>query len=230
MHSINELREQVESLRTTIQGLAAEIIGEVKCHLEESQKVPRRKRYLLSREHSDSTGSSSIYFSASTGHIQTDAESKGGYTTANAESDYDRECYKESKEEDEVSSETVKLPRKDSLDLGVKDEGTLAFDTVSEEEFANLLRQANQLHEGDRKEKVVGFQLLHRNKLLYDDRSDFLWRLARICSDMCEITEHAEEKKFYALEGKLEAETVLQKGDSTAECHQWFAVLCGIFP
>nr|XP_033808178.1 regulator of microtubule dynamics protein 3 [Geotrypetes seraphini]XP_033808179.1 regulator of microtubule dynamics protein 3 [Geotrypetes seraphini]XP_033808180.1 regulator of microtubule dynamics protein 3 [Geotrypetes seraphini]XP_033808182.1 regulator of microtubule dynamics protein 3 [Geotrypetes seraphini]XP_033808183.1 regulator of microtubule dynamics protein 3 [Geotrypetes seraphini]XP_033808184.1 regulator of microtubule dynamics protein 3 [Geotrypetes seraphini]XP_033808185.1 re len=226
LHSINELREQVENLRTTIQGLSAEIIGEVKCHLEESQKVPRRKRYLLSRERSESTGSSSIYFSANTGLIQTDAESEGGYTTANAESDYDRESYKESEEEDEVSSETVKLARRDSLDLGVEDEGTLSFEPVSEEEFANLLRQADQLHDGDKKEKVVGFQLLHRNKLLYD-RSDFLWRLARSYSDMCEITEHAEEKKCYALEGKEVAETVLKKDDSSAECHQWFAVLSG---
>ncbi|XP_030070586.1 regulator of microtubule dynamics protein 3 [Microcaecilia unicolor] len=227
LHDISELKLQVESLRTTLHGLAAEIVGEVKCHLEESQKVPRRKRHLLSRERSESTGSSSIYFSATSGLTQTDAESEGGYTTANAESDYDQQSYKESEEEDEISSETVKLARRDSLDLGIEDEGTLAFDLVAEEEFANLLRQTDQLHEGDRKEKLVGFQLVLSNKLLYGDRPDFLWRLARAYSDMCEIAEDADEKKSYALEGKEVAEAVVQKCDQTAECHQWFAILCG---
>ncbi|XP_029454435.1 regulator of microtubule dynamics protein 3 isoform X2 [Rhinatrema bivittatum] len=225
--SITDLKREVEGLRTNLQGLAAEIVSEVKCHLEESQKVPRRKRYLLSRERSESTGSSSIYFSANTGFIQTDVESEGGYTTAYAESDYDRESYKESEEEDEVSSETVKPARRDSLDLVNEDEGTLAFDLVAEEEFACLMKKADQLHEGGKKEKKVGFQLMLSNKLPYGDRQDFLWRLARAYSDMYEISEHAEEKKSYALEGKEEAEAALQKYDQTAESHQWYAILCG---
>ena len=38
--------------------------------------------------------------------------------------------------------------------------------------------------------------------LQYADQTDFLWRLARAHSDMCEITEDADEKRSYASDGK----------------------------
>lgn len=38
--------------------------------------------------------------------------------------------------------------------------------------------------------------------LQYADQKDFLWRLARAHSDMCEITEDADEKRSYASDGK----------------------------
>ncbi|EMP26797.1 Regulator of microtubule dynamics protein 3 [Chelonia mydas] len=152
------------------------------------------------------------------------------YTTANAESDYDRESERESEEgEDEVSCETVKTARRDSLDLVNEDETVLVFDSTVEEEFGQLLQQADQLHSGNNQEKREGFQLLHNNKLVYGDRQDFLWRLARAYSDLYEITEDADEKKSYASDGKEEAEAALQRGDQSAEGHQWYAILCGQF-
>lgn len=36
----------------------------------------------------------------------------------------------------------------------------------------------------------------------YADQSDFLWRLARAHSDMCEITDDADEKRSYACDGR----------------------------
>ncbi|XP_060616458.2 regulator of microtubule dynamics protein 3 [Anolis sagrei] len=231
LRSLVELRNEVEELRNSLQSLAGDIIGEVRSHLEESQKVIRRRRFPYPRERSDSTGSSSIYFTASSGTVNTDdGESEGGYTTANAESDYDRESDKESEEgEDEISCETVRTARRDSLDLVNEDETALAMDPASEEELAQLLQQADHLHQGNDQEKREGFQLLLNNKLAYGDKQDFLWRLARAYSDMCEITEDADEKKSYASDGKEEAETALQMGDQSAECHQWYAVLCGQF-
>ncbi|XP_014431797.2 regulator of microtubule dynamics protein 3 isoform X2 [Pelodiscus sinensis] len=228
LKNIIDLRREVEELKNSLQSLAGEIIGEVRSHLEEAQKVSRRRRYMFPRERSDSTGSSSIYFTASSGTANTDdGESEGGYTTANAESDYDRESEKESEEgEDEVSCETVKTARRDSLDLVNEDETVLIFDSTVEEELGQLLQQADQLHHGTNQEKRDGFQLLLNNKL-YGDQQDFLWRLARAYSDLYEITEDVDEKKSYASDGKEEAEAALQKGEQSAQCHQWYAILCG---
>ncbi|KFP71069.1 Regulator of microtubule dynamics protein 3, partial [Acanthisitta chloris] len=229
VRNISELRREVEELRNSLQHLAVEIVGEVRSHLEETQRVTRRRRFPFSRERSDSTGSSSIYFTASSGNANTDdGESEGGYTTANAESDYDRESERESEEgEDEVSCDTVRTVRRDSLDLVTEDETPLSLDSTLEEGLSQLLQQADHLHAGDEQEKREGFQLLLNNKLAYGEQREFLWRLARAHSDMCVLTEDTDEKRSYALEGKEELELALQKWDQSAECHQWYAILCG---
>ncbi|KAM5240998.1 regulator of microtubule dynamics protein 3 isoform 1-T2 [Hipposideros larvatus] len=236
--SLVALRREVEELRSSLQGLAGQIVGEVRSHMEENQRVARRRRFPFARERSDSTGSSSVYFTATSGATFTDAESEGGYTTANAESDYERDSDKESEDgEDEVSCETVKMGRKDSVDLEDSVEAEVASGLVPRaleaegspglEDVLPLLQQADELHQGSEQNKREGFQLLLNNKLAYGSRQDFLWRLARAYSDMCELTEEVSEKKSYALNGKEAAEAALEKGDESAECHQWYAVLCG---
>ncbi|XP_042798323.1 regulator of microtubule dynamics protein 3 isoform X2 [Panthera leo] len=236
LSSLAALRREVEELRSSLQGLAGQIVGEVRSHMEESQRVARRRRFPFARERSDSTGSSSVYFTATSGATFTDAESEGGYTTANAESDYEHDSDRESDDgEDEVSCETVKMGRKDSLDLEVEVEvasgpaarALEAGGSPGLEDVLPLLQQADELHQGNEQGKREGFQLLLNNKLAYGNRQDFLWRLARAYSDMCELTEEVSEKKSYALNGKEEAEAALEKGDANAECHQWYAVLCG---
>ncbi|KAG8560506.1 hypothetical protein GDO81_015014 [Engystomops pustulosus] len=226
--SITELRQEMETLRNILHGLADDIVGEVRSHLEENQRANRRRRYFPHRERTDSTGSSSIYFTASSGAANTDLESEGGYTTANAESDYDRESSKASEEEeDEVSCETVRTMRRDSVDLVTDDEATMLAADPLDEELTLLFQRCDQLHDGDAEQKREGFQMLCSNKFLYCNRQDFLWRLARSYSDMCEITEDIPEKKSYASEGKEEVEVALQKDGQSAECHKWFAILCG---
>ncbi|KAB0344316.1 hypothetical protein FD754_021242 [Muntiacus muntjak] len=235
--SLVALRREVEELRSSLQGLAGQIVGEVRSHMEENQKVARRRRFPFARERSDSTGSSSVYFTAASGATFTDAESEGGYTTANAESDYERDSERESDGdgEDEVSCETVKMGRKDSLDLEVEVEVVLgpepealeAGGSPGQEDVLPLLQQADELHQGSEQGKREGFQLLLNNKLAHGSRQDFLWRLARAYSDMCELAEEASEKRSYALSGKAAAEVALEKGNENAECHQWYAVLCG---
>ncbi|XP_029807651.1 regulator of microtubule dynamics protein 3 isoform X1 [Suricata suricatta] len=238
LSSLAAVRREVEELRSSLQGLAGQIVGEVRSHMEESQRVARRRRFPFARERSDSTGSSSVYFTATSGALFTDAESEGGYTTANAESDYERDSDRESDHgEDEVSCETVKMGRKDSLDLEAEAEAEAASGPVARaleaggspglEDVLPLLQQADELHQGSEQGKREGFRLLLNNKLAYGSRQDFLWRLARAYSDMCELTEEVSEKKSYALNGKEEAEAALEKGDESAECHQWYAVLCG---
>ncbi|NXM68850.1 RMD3 protein, partial [Serilophus lunatus] len=229
VRNIVELRKEVEELRNSLQHLALEIVGEVRSHLEETQRVTRRRRFPFPRERSDSTGSSSIYFTASSGNANTDdGESEGGYTTANAESDYDRESERESEEgEDEVSCETVRTVRRDSLDLVPEEDPAVSPDSWLEEGLGQLLEQADRLHGGDERDRREGFQLLLNNKLAVKVPGEFLWRLARAHSDMWELTENADEKQSYACEGKKEMELALQKWDQSAECHQWYAILCG---
>ncbi|NWZ74606.1 RMD3 protein, partial [Acrocephalus arundinaceus] len=228
VRNIVELRKEVEELRNSLQHLAVEIVGEVRTHLEETQRMTRRKKFAFSRDRSDSTGSSSIYFTATSGNANTD-DSEGGYTTANAESDYDRESERESEEgEDDLSCDTVRTVRRDSLDLGPEDENPLLLDSSLEEGLGQLLEQADRLHSGDEQDKREGFQLLLNNKLAYAGQQEFLWRLARAHSDMWELTEDTDERRSYATEGKEELELALQKWDQSAECHQWFAILCGL--
>ncbi|XP_058914046.1 regulator of microtubule dynamics protein 3 isoform X4 [Kogia breviceps] len=224
--SLLALRGEVEELRRSLQGLAGQIVGEVRSHLEESQKVARRRRFPFARERSDSTGSSSVYFMATSGATFTDAESEGGYTTANAESDYERDSERESDDdgEDEVSCETVTMGRKDSLDLevevaaGLAPEALEAGGSPGPEDVLPLLQQADELRQGSEQGKREGLQLLLNNRLAHGSQQDFLWRLARAYSDMCELAEEA---------GKEAAEAALEKGNENAECHQWYAVLCG---
>ncbi|XP_058914045.1 regulator of microtubule dynamics protein 3 isoform X3 [Kogia breviceps] len=233
--SLLALRGEVEELRRSLQGLAGQIVGEVRSHLEESQKVARRRRFPFARERSDSTGSSSVYFMATSGATFTDAESEGGYTTANAESDYERDSERESDDdgEDEVSCETVTMGRKDSLDLevevaaGLAPEALEAGGSPGPEDVLPLLQQADELRQGSEQGKREGLQLLLNNRLAHGSQQDFLWRLARAYSDMCELAEEAGEKRSYALSGKEAAEAALEKGNENAECHQWYAVLCG---
>ncbi|NWV55819.1 RMD3 protein, partial [Daphoenositta chrysoptera] len=223
---VQELRREAGELRQTLRQLIVEMAWEVRTQLEEMQRVTRRRKFPLSRERSDSTGSSSIYFTASSGNANTDdGESEGGYTTANAESDYDRESERES--EDEVSCDTVRTVRRDSLDLVPEDESPLLLDSTLEEGLQQLLEQADRLHSGDEQDKREGFQLLLNNKMAYAGQREFLWRLARARSDMWELTEDAAERRSYATEGKEDLELALQKWDQSAECHQWFAILCG---
>ncbi|XP_063296290.1 regulator of microtubule dynamics protein 3 [Pelobates fuscus] len=230
LSTITVLREEVETLRNSLHELADDIVEEVRSQIEESQKAARRRRYPLHRERTDSTGSSSIYFTTSSGPANTDIESEGGYTTANAESDYDRESFKASEEEDEISCETIRTIRRDSADL-TSDDGDLT-QTLDcfEDKLTLLVQKVDQLYNGDSEQKKDSFQLLRCNKGSFGENQDFLWRLARAYSDMCENAEDLQKKRAYAMEGKLQAEQGLESGnaseDGRAENHKWLAILC----
>nr|XP_015206184.1 PREDICTED: regulator of microtubule dynamics protein 3 [Lepisosteus oculatus] len=228
LHCVAELRAEVADLRNGLQGIADQIVQDVKFSVEESQKAARKRRIFLPRERTDSMSSSSIYFSASAGPASAyDGESEGGYTTANAESDYNGETDKDTDEEDE-SCATVRTLRRDSLCLDDDEPSSQLDFELPSDELSLLLAQSDRLHSGAKEEKAEGFHLLLTNKPLYGDSKEFQWRLARSYNDMCEITEDKEERKSYAEQGREEAEAALLKDDQSAECHKWFAVLTGI--
>ncbi|KAI1895453.1 hypothetical protein AGOR_G00106430 [Albula goreensis] len=241
LQCVASLREEVADLRGGLQGIAVQIVQDVKAGMEESQKAARRRRHLLPRERSDSLSSSSIYFTAS-GASFYDGESEGGYTTANPESDYngdtdretdretDKEAERDTEDEEDQSCATVRTLKQDSLEEeDGEEELSLQMDAeILSEELTVLLSSCDTLHSGDSQEKTEGFQLLFTNKPLYGENKEFLWRLARAYNDMYEITEDKEEKKSYAEQGRDEAEAALQMDDLSAECHKWFAVLTGL--
>ncbi|XP_060908637.1 regulator of microtubule dynamics protein 3 [Labrus mixtus] len=253
LNCVSSLRSEVAELRGGLQDIAVQIIQDVKKGVEDSQRV-RRRRHFVHRERTDSTSSSSIYFTASQGATSNYEEtSEGGYSTAYAESDYtDRDTDREepepepepeSEEDEDRSCATVlTLRQEDSQeeveergleeeeeDEGEGEEARLQLVTdVPSGELALLLAQSDILHTGDARLKAEGFQLLLDNRAEYGDSREFLWRLARAYSDMYESTDDKQEKKNYAQRGRQEAELALKKNGLNAECHKWLAVLSGL--
>lgn len=88
------------------------------------------------------------------------------YTTANAESDYDRESERDSEEgEAEASCATARAARRDSLRLNAEDGPQLPAEPWPDAGLAQVLQQADRLHRGDQHQRREGFQLLLNNKL-----------------------------------------------------------------
>nr|XP_009932711.1 PREDICTED: regulator of microtubule dynamics protein 2 [Opisthocomus hoazin] len=130
-----------------------------------------------------------------------EAESEGGYLTAHTDSEGDS---------DEEKG-CMKSP--DAI--------------VKSEELVNLLQQVDNLHKGSEDDKKEGFRLLLEKDDKYENCVDFLWRVARAYGDLFEITTDAEEKRKYVTDGKQRENVYVELDASSAESHQWFAVMCG---
>ncbi|KAK2883883.1 hypothetical protein Q8A67_017520 [Cirrhinus molitorella] len=241
MKSVSSLRNEIAELREGLRDISTTIAEDVKKTVEESQRS-RRRRPLMPRERSESMSSSSIYFTASAGVASLCDDSEVGYTTAysNAESDYtDRETDRETDKDDEddvrdsdeeESCATVLTLRQDDSQVEEEDDedASLMVDSLMDipsPELALLLAQCDLLHAGDSGKKTEGFQLLMENRPLYADNEEFMWRLARAYSDMCETADNREEKRNYAEQGHYEAEAALSRNGLSADCHKWFAIL-----
>uniref|UniRef100_A0A3B4B5A8 Uncharacterized protein n=1 Tax=Periophthalmus magnuspinnatus TaxID=409849 RepID=A0A3B4B5A8_9GOBI len=197
--------------------------------VEDSQRI-RRRRHYIPRERTDSTTSSSVYFTASQGLTSTYETSEGGYSTANAESDYtDRETDREEPEqgadpesegEDQSCATVITLKQHDSQDEDLDgDTGAVGQDTWGEGvrglqlltetpsgELALLLAQSDILHTGDSRLKEEGYKLLNVHVCVqYDDNREFVWRLARAHSDMYWCTGDPQSRRSLAQQGECHA-------------------------
>uniref|UniRef100_A0A3B4B5P4 Regulator of microtubule dynamics protein 3 n=1 Tax=Periophthalmus magnuspinnatus TaxID=409849 RepID=A0A3B4B5P4_9GOBI len=194
--------------------------------VEDSQRI-RRRRHYIPRERTDSTTSSSVYFTASQGLTSTYETSEGGYSTANAESDYtDRETDREEPEqgadpesegEDQSCATVITLKQHDSQDEDLDgDTGAVGQDTWGEGvrglqlltetpsgELALLLAQSDILHTGDSRLKEEGYKLLQDNRA--EVSSLFVWRLARAHSDMYWCTGDPQSRRSLAQQGECHA-------------------------
>ncbi|XP_033847155.1 regulator of microtubule dynamics protein 3 [Periophthalmus magnuspinnatus] len=248
---VTSLRSEVAELRGGLQDIALQIIQDVKKGVEDSQRI-RRRRHYIPRERTDSTTSSSVYFTASQGLTSTYETSEGGYSTANAESDYtDRETDREEPEqgadpesegEDQSCATVITLKQHDSQDEDLDgDTGAVGQDTWGEGvrglqlltetpsgELALLLAQSDILHTGDSRLKEEGYKLLQDNRAEYDDNREFVWRLARAHSDMYWCTGDPQSRRSLAQQGLEEAELAIQKNGLDKDCHKWFAMLADV--
>ncbi|XP_005814491.1 regulator of microtubule dynamics protein 3-like [Xiphophorus maculatus] len=240
---VASLRSEVAELRGGLQDIALQIIQDVKKGVEDSQRVRRRRH--VNRERTDSTSSSSIYFTASQDVGNTNEEtSEGGYSTAYAESEYtepdedepEPEPESEEDEEERSCATVLTLRQEDSQEEEERkveeeeeeeeEEGRLWMEAeVPHGELALLLAQSDILHTGDATLKADGFQLLLDNRAECGDSRDFLWRLARAYKDMYECAKDKQEKSSYAQKGREEAELALNYRSLDAESHKWFAML-----
>lgn len=254
LNCVSSLRSEVAELRGGLQDIAVQIIQDVKKGVEDSQRI-RRRRHLVHRERTDSSTSSSIYFTASQGMASTYETSEGGYSTAYAESDYtDRDTDREEPEqgpdpesegEDQSCATVLTLKQDDSQDedpeedisvLG-QDTGTEGQDTgvgrklrteAPSGELALLLAQSDILHTGDSRLKAEGYRLLQDNRAEYGDSREFVWRLARALSDVYWCTEDPPQRRALAQQGLEEAELALEKEGLNIDGHKWFATLTGL--
>lgn len=137
-------------------------------------------------------------------HSSEEAESEGGYITAHTDT------------EQESEDEKRRVP-------------FTAGSLVSEQEAELIhdIQRADSLHDGSETEKQEGYKMLLGKQDKYGHEVKYLWRLVRAHGDMFEMTTDVEEKKNYAANGKIIAEKAIELDPLSADCHQWFAIMCG---
>ncbi|XP_073528650.1 regulator of microtubule dynamics protein 2-like [Phyllobates terribilis] len=197
LKSVEELREEVKFLKETIPKLEEQIKDELRGKNDGRKVSPQHRS--LKRKKSEITKASGEYPSSE------EAESEGGYLTAQTDTEVESE--------DEpgvglVPSQTAKIP---------EEQAELHF----------LLKQADTSHNGTESEKQDGFRMLLNKQEKYGNKVEFLWRLARAYSDMFYLTNIVEEKRTYAADGKNVAGKAVELDDKSAGSHRWYAIMCG---
>uniref|UniRef100_A0A7N5K5R1 Regulator of microtubule dynamics protein 2 n=2 Tax=Ailuropoda melanoleuca TaxID=9646 RepID=A0A7N5K5R1_AILME len=186
--NMEELKEEIRVLKETIPKLEEYIQGELggKITLHKISPQHRARKRRLATVQSSGTSNSSE-----------EAESEGGYITANTDTE----------------EQNFPVPK--------------AFNTHIEElNLDVLLQKADNLRMNECS-KMESFELLCDHKEKFRDEIEFIWRLARAYGDMYELSTNAQEKKHYANIGKTLGERAITRAPTNGHCHLWYAVLCG---
>ncbi|XP_045927444.1 regulator of microtubule dynamics protein 2 [Micropterus dolomieu] len=133
------------------------------------------------------------------GRSSEEAESEGGYMTALTDS-----------EEDELRD----------AEEGDREQPA--------DKLSVLLERIDRLHQGTEGDKKESLNLLLEHRREFGQNSDFLWRLVRAHCDVHDISSTLEEKKTHAETGKKVGEEAVSLNPTCPECHQWYAIMCGI--
>ncbi|ELK14774.1 Regulator of microtubule dynamics protein 2 [Pteropus alecto] len=186
--TMEELKEEIRVLKEAIPKLEEYIHGELGGKTTAHKMSPQhraRKRKLATVRSSRTSNSSE------------EAESEGGYITANTD------------------TEEQSFPVPQALNTHVEE---LNLDVL-------LLKADNlRLNESS---KMESFELLCDHKEKFRDEIEFIWRFVRAYGDMCELSTNTQEKKHYANIGKTLGEKAITRAPMNGRCHLWYAVLCG---
>ncbi|XP_055966647.1 regulator of microtubule dynamics protein 2 [Sorex fumeus] len=185
---LEALREEVRALKETLPKLEDYIQGE----LGGKTALPRASPQHRARKRRPVPGQR-----PATSNSSEDAESEGGYNTANTD------------------TEEQNFPVMKQLNTHIEE---LSLD--------DLLQKADRLRTNDSSKKE-SFELLYDHREKFRDEIEFIWRLARAYGDMCELSTNVGEKKHYANVGKTLGEKAISQAPTNGHCHLWYAVLCG---
>ncbi|XP_059215335.1 LOW QUALITY PROTEIN: regulator of microtubule dynamics protein 2 [Centropristis striata] len=133
------------------------------------------------------------------GRSSEEAESEGGYMTALTDSEEEEQSDAEQRDEEQPA-----------------------------DKLCVLLEKIDHLHHGTESDKRDSLQLLLEQREEFGENSTFLWRLIRAFSDVHDVSATLEEKKLHAERGKKVGEEAVSLNPTCADCHQWYAIMCGI--
>lgn len=197
LDKLDELVAQVEALAEEVRGLRAALPK-----LEEFRRDGLGGRTALSRispqHRARKKQAAQGQQQPNTSNSSEDAESEGGYLTANTDT------------EDQHFPTTRPLSS-----------------PVEELALEELLQKADSLRT-DEAGKMESFELLCDHKEKFSDEIEFIWRLVRAYGDMCELSTNVDEKRYYANFGKTLGERAVSSAPENGRCHLWYAVLCGL--
>ncbi|XP_017196304.2 regulator of microtubule dynamics protein 2 isoform X6 [Oryctolagus cuniculus] len=186
--NMEELKEEIRFLKETVPKLEeyiqGELGGKVAAHKISPQHRTRKRRVTTVQ-------------SSATSNSSEEAESEGGYITANTD------------------TEEPSFPVSKALNTHVEE---LSLDV--------LLQKVDHLRMNE-SDKQESFELLCDHKEKFKDEVEFMWRFARGYGDMYEMSTNTQEKKHYANIGKTLGERAVSRAPMNGHCHLWYAVLCG---
>ncbi|KAM5292644.1 regulator of microtubule dynamics protein 2 [Ctenodactylus gundi] len=186
--NMEELKEEIKFLKETIPKLEEyiqdELGGKIIVHKISPQHRARKRRPTAVQ-------------SSATSNSSEEAESEGGYITANTDTE-------------EQSFPVLK-----------------AFNTPIDELKLDVLLQKVDNLRMQESGKMESFELLCDHKEKFKEEVEFMWRFARAYGDMFELSTNAQEKKHFANVGKNVGERAITRAPMNGHCHLWYAILCG---
>ncbi|XP_006151411.1 regulator of microtubule dynamics protein 2 isoform X2 [Tupaia chinensis] len=188
MTNMEELKEEIRFLKEAIPKLEeyiqGELGGKIAVHRISPQHRARKRRPTTVQ-------------SSGTSNSSEEAESEGGYTTANTDTE----------------EQSFPIPK--------------AFNTHTEELTLDVLLQKADHLRVNENGKVESFELLCDHKEKFRDEIEFIWRFTRAYGDMYELSTNTQERKHYANVGKTLGERAIARAPTNGYCHLWYAILCG---
>ncbi|KAI1894562.1 hypothetical protein AGOR_G00117060 [Albula goreensis] len=195
---VSELKDEVRALKDALPQLQDQVRAELQGRGSVGGRQPSPLHRTPRRRRAEGTVREE-------GHSSEEAESEGGYMTAQTDT-----------EEEEVG-EGGKAEAELEGDIGEKKDNLMV-----------LLEQVDSLHDGSESEKKEGLTLLLEKKEEFGQKTPFLWRLMRAYADAHDMASNVDEKKSCAATGKIVGEEAIMLNPMCAESHQWYAIMCGL--